>query len=46
MDFVYAFLTRTGRIDAARLKSYSPTFFESYQQYRLSKTACAPEDQI
>jgi 2-polyprenyl-6-methoxyphenol hydroxylase-like FAD-dependent oxidoreductase len=39
MDFAYDFLTRTGRVDDVRLKSYAPSFFERYQQYRPRTSA-------
>jgi 2-polyprenyl-6-methoxyphenol hydroxylase-like FAD-dependent oxidoreductase len=39
MDFVYDFLTRTGRVDDERLKVYAPAFYESYRQYRALATA-------
>jgi 2-polyprenyl-6-methoxyphenol hydroxylase-like FAD-dependent oxidoreductase len=39
LDFTYNFLTRTGRIDDARLRSYTPEFYEDYQRYRLSRSA-------
>lgn len=32
-EFVHAFLTRTGRVDEARLRSYSPGFANQYQAY-------------
>ena len=34
MDFTYDFLTRTGRVDDARLKDYAPGFYRQYQDYR------------
>ena len=38
MQFTYGFLTRTGRVDDARLKDYAPGFYRQYQDYtaRLS----------
>ncbi len=39
LDFTYDFLTRTGRIDDVRLRSYAPEFYEDYQRYSLSRTA-------
>jgi hypothetical protein len=39
MDFAYDFLTRTGRVDDARLQHYAPSFYRRYQQYRMSRTA-------
>jgi 2-polyprenyl-6-methoxyphenol hydroxylase-like FAD-dependent oxidoreductase len=39
LDFTYNFLTRTGRIDDARLRTYAPEFYEDYQRYRLSRSA-------
>jgi 2-polyprenyl-6-methoxyphenol hydroxylase-like FAD-dependent oxidoreductase len=39
IDFVYDFLTRTGRIDDARLARYAPAFFRMYQQARLQPRA-------
>ena len=36
MDFVYDFLTRTGRVDDDRLKSYAPGFYQSYRAYKSS----------
>jgi 2-polyprenyl-6-methoxyphenol hydroxylase-like FAD-dependent oxidoreductase len=37
VDFVYDFLTRTGRVDHARLARYAPNFFEMYQRAKGSK---------
>jgi 2-polyprenyl-6-methoxyphenol hydroxylase-like FAD-dependent oxidoreductase len=34
MEFTYNFLTRTGRVDDARLKDYAPGFYRQYQDYR------------
>jgi len=34
MEFTYGFLTRTGRVDDARLKDYAPTFYRAYHDYR------------
>jgi 2-polyprenyl-6-methoxyphenol hydroxylase-like FAD-dependent oxidoreductase len=34
IDFVYDFLTRTGRVDDARLASYAPGFFKLYTERR------------
>lgn len=34
IDFVYRFMTRTGRMDDARLKSFAPDFFARYQAWR------------
>lgn len=34
MDFIHAFLTRTGRVDDRRLQTYVPQFFRAYQQHR------------
>ena len=34
MDFTYDFLTRTGRVDDARLKDYVPRFYTDYRVYR------------
>ncbi|MES2260381.1 MAG: FAD-dependent monooxygenase [Pseudomonadota bacterium] len=34
MEFVHNFLTRTGRVDAERLRLYSPGFADQYQAYR------------
>ena len=34
MAFTYDFLTRTGRVDDARLKDYAPGFYRQYQDYR------------
>jgi 2-polyprenyl-6-methoxyphenol hydroxylase-like FAD-dependent oxidoreductase len=34
MDFTYDFLTRTGRVDDARLKDYAPAFYRQYQDHR------------
>ena len=34
MDFTYDFLTRTGRVDDARLKDYAPAFYQQYQRHR------------
>lgn len=39
IDFVYDFLTRTGRIDDARLKQYAPDFFK---MHRDAKASTAP----
>jgi 2-polyprenyl-6-methoxyphenol hydroxylase-like FAD-dependent oxidoreductase len=33
MEFTYDFLTRTGRVDDARLKDYAPGFYREYQEY-------------
>lgn len=33
MEFTYNFLTRTGRVDDARLKDYAPGFYRQYQDY-------------
>jgi 2-polyprenyl-6-methoxyphenol hydroxylase-like FAD-dependent oxidoreductase len=33
MDFVHDFLTRTGRVDAERLRLYSPRFADDYATY-------------
>lgn len=38
-DFAYNFLTRTGRVDADRLKSFAPSFYERYVESRKSNTA-------
>ena len=32
IDFVYDFLTRTERIDDARLSKYAPSFFKMYKE--------------
>jgi 2-polyprenyl-6-methoxyphenol hydroxylase-like FAD-dependent oxidoreductase len=37
VDFVYDFLTRTGRVDHDRLAKYAPSFFEMYQRAKGSK---------
>jgi 2-polyprenyl-6-methoxyphenol hydroxylase-like FAD-dependent oxidoreductase len=37
IDFVYDFLTRTERIDDARLAQYAPSFFRMYKQAKASK---------
>lgn len=34
VDFVYDFLTRTGRVDDSRLATYCPGFFELYRRHR------------
>jgi len=39
MDFVYDFLTRTGRVDDRRLAIYAPEFHRQYQEYRLARSA-------
>lgn len=36
MDFTYDFLTRTGRVDDARLDSYAPSFASLYRESRAS----------
>lgn len=44
IDFVYDFLTRTERIDDARLAEYAPKFFKMYQEAKAlmpSKAAAA-----
>jgi 2-polyprenyl-6-methoxyphenol hydroxylase-like FAD-dependent oxidoreductase len=33
MPFTYGFLTRTGRVDDARLRDYAPGFYRQYQDY-------------
>lgn len=35
LDFTYDFLTRTGRVDDARLDSYAPSFARRYRESRL-----------
>jgi len=35
IDFTYDFLTRTGRVDDARLDSYAPSFARRYRESRL-----------
>jgi 2-polyprenyl-6-methoxyphenol hydroxylase-like FAD-dependent oxidoreductase len=37
MEFTYSFLTRTGRVDDARLQVYAPAFYKDYQRYRAGK---------
>jgi 2-polyprenyl-6-methoxyphenol hydroxylase-like FAD-dependent oxidoreductase len=37
LEFVYDFMTRTGRIDDERLKSYAPGFARLYTEYRDQK---------
>jgi 2-polyprenyl-6-methoxyphenol hydroxylase-like FAD-dependent oxidoreductase len=36
-DFVHGFLTRTGRVDDDRLKSYAPDFYERYVAQRQAR---------
>ena len=43
MDFTYDFLTRTGRVDDARLKDYAPGFYRQYHDYRSRVTSGARE---
>jgi 2-polyprenyl-6-methoxyphenol hydroxylase-like FAD-dependent oxidoreductase len=33
IEFTYNFMTRTGRVDDARLKDYAPGFYRQYQDY-------------
>lgn len=40
LDFSYDFLTRTGRVDAARLETYAPGFAKLYRENR-SQLDCA-----
>lgn len=35
--FIYDFLTRTGRVDEARLRTYAPDFFEIWQQHKAGR---------
>ena len=37
IDFVYDFLTRTERVDDARLAQYAPNFFKLYQDAKASR---------
>lgn len=37
IEFVYDFMTRTGRIDDERLATYAPGFAQTYAQYRLQQ---------
>lgn len=37
MDFVYGFMTRTGRVDDKRLKLYAPLFHDQYMAYVAGK---------
>lgn len=37
IDFIYEFMTRTGRIDDARLAIYAPGFAKRYAEYRDQK---------
>lgn len=37
IDFVYDFLTRTERIDDARLSKYAPSFFKMYKDAKAAK---------
>jgi hypothetical protein len=34
MDFAYSYITRSGRIDAARLRTMSPAFMARYEASR------------
>jgi 2-polyprenyl-6-methoxyphenol hydroxylase-like FAD-dependent oxidoreductase len=36
MDFAYSYITRSGRIDDARLRAMSPSFMANYEASRLS----------
>jgi 2-polyprenyl-6-methoxyphenol hydroxylase-like FAD-dependent oxidoreductase len=36
-DFAYGFITRTGRVDAKRLKEYAPGFYAGYMQYKRGR---------
>lgn len=38
IDFVYDFLTRTRRIDDARLAAYAPNFFKMYHEAKSART--------
>jgi hypothetical protein len=38
VDFVYDFLTRTERIDDARLAEYAPSFFRMYTDAKRAST--------
>jgi hypothetical protein len=33
LEFAYDYLTRSGRVDLARLRQLSPAFIESYEHY-------------
>jgi len=37
MDFAYSYITRSGRIDDARLRAMSPTFMACYEASRLGR---------
>ena len=39
IDFVYDFLTRTERIDDARLAQYAPNFFEMYKETKANRAS-------
>ncbi|WP_156677690.1 FAD-dependent monooxygenase [Sphingomonas profundi] len=39
IDFAYDFMTRTGRVDDARLESYAPSFARLYRDSRASMAA-------
>jgi 2-polyprenyl-6-methoxyphenol hydroxylase-like FAD-dependent oxidoreductase len=41
VEFAYNFLTRTGRVDDARLKDYAPGFYRQYHDY-LARLAPSP----
>ena len=39
LDFIYDFLTRTGRIDDARLRTYAPNFVEAFRKHQAVRVA-------
>lgn len=45
MEFVHDFLTRTGRVDDARLAVYAPDFARAYADYRRKAAVAATEMQ-
>ena len=38
LEFAFGYLTRSGRVDAARLRELSPRFMASYEHYRAHKS--------
>src|SRR3954447_2051973 len=39
MDFAYSYITRSGRIDDARLRAMSPAFMARYEEFRARSSA-------
>ncbi len=39
LDFIHDFLTRTGRINDERLRTYAPNFLEAFQKHQAARAA-------